>query len=201
MKVFARPRHRASVRRANVQPCGERLLGPGAGHSASARPQKSRHLSCRLFDAGVRCMPGCARIGVFRAEWHPVWWPARSSKPLFGGDPVEGRFDSYAAPPLFLQGFSSKRVLCGRFRYCEQIARALLLLNLGSEAYARGPSVASSERCRVWLRRPPASPARRGNMCPRSWRSSSAPVFRRPPSGELRGVRTGLRGRVEDGGS
>ena len=32
-------------------------------------------------------------------EWHPVWWPARSSKPLLGGDPVQGGFDSHAAPP------------------------------------------------------------------------------------------------------
>ena len=36
-------------------------------------------------------------------EWHPVWWPARSSKPLFGGGPVEGGFDSHAAPPTYLR--------------------------------------------------------------------------------------------------
>lgn len=60
----------------------------------------SRHI---LFLSEFLGAPRCARIVVLRAEWHPVWWPARSSKPLFGGDPVEGGFDSHAAPPFGLQ--------------------------------------------------------------------------------------------------
>ena len=31
-------------------------------------------------------------------ERRPVWWPARSSKPVLGGSPVQGGFDSHAAP-------------------------------------------------------------------------------------------------------
>ena len=30
-----------------------------------------------------------------------VWWPSWSSKPVGGGNPVVGRFDSYAFPPTF----------------------------------------------------------------------------------------------------
>jgi hypothetical protein len=39
-----------------------------------------------------------------RAERRSVWWPARSSKPVLGGSPVQGGFDSHAAPPCYMQG-------------------------------------------------------------------------------------------------
>ena len=58
--------------------------------------------------SSFRAFPGPAlmRYNDFTtAEWHPVWWPARSSKPLLGGDPALGGFDSHAAPPFDLQGF------------------------------------------------------------------------------------------------
>src|SRR5680860_1732457 len=52
--------------------------------------------------AVLKTGPALMRYNDFiTAEWHPVWWPARSSKPLLGGDPVLGGFDSHAAPPYF----------------------------------------------------------------------------------------------------
>ena len=56
--------------------------------------------------AGLDCLcggaPASRRVGgalVRHAERRSVWWPARSSKPVLGGSPVQGGFDSHAAPP------------------------------------------------------------------------------------------------------
>src|SRR5680860_1293942 len=75
-------------------------------------------------EENVPAGPALMRYNDFTtAEWHPVWWPARSSKPLLGGDPVLGGFDSHAAPPYFFCGCipgSASIPIC--YRYQLQIS-------------------------------------------------------------------------------
>src|SRR5680860_125852 len=86
--------------------------------------------------SSFRAFPGPAlmRYNDFTtAEWHPVWWPARSSKPLFGVDLVLGGFDSHAAPPSFS---------CGGFRLLSACASIVL-----GVAQAVLPSVCKHSSC------------------------------------------------------
>ena len=75
---------------------------------ATGRRRKQAWLEADSGEAKASRAPTAPRrVLCEHAERRSAWWPARSSKPVLGGSPVQGGFDPHAAPPSFLRGASA----------------------------------------------------------------------------------------------